>query len=139
MHNTHKIVLWVLFCPSIPQAGGESFRLKRSISSLLPSACAILPFGPKGCILAVGLPRRLARRWPPPLPNDPVCAGLLRVWMRSLLCALACSTSPMTPSGIHLSTFLLLESLQLFHTPRKRAHYQLGMRMLLATAFYPRL
>ena len=117
MHSTHKIVLWVLFCPSIPQAGGESFRLKRSISSPLPSVCAILPFGPKACLLAVALPRQLAKPWSPPVLNDPACDGLLRVWMRSWLCALPFSTSPITRSGINLGHFWLLDCLQLFHTP----------------------
>src|SRR5260370_22670450 len=82
------------------------------------SACVILPFGPKACISAVALPRRLAKPWSPPVPKNPACDGLPMAWMRSWLCALPFSTSPMTRSGINLGHFWLLDCLQLFHTPR---------------------
>src|SRR5260370_609952 len=83
------------------------------------SACVILPFGPKACISAVALPRRLAKPWSPPVPKNPACDGLPMAWMRSWLCALPFSTSPMTRSGINLGHFWLLDCLQLFHTPRE--------------------
>src|ERR1700694_3003189 len=83
------------------------------------SACGILPFGPKACISAVGLPRRLAKPWSPPVPKNPACDGLPMAWMRFWLCVLPFSTSPMTRSGIHLGHFWLLDCLQLFHTPAK--------------------
>src|SRR5205823_1724861 len=94
-----------------------SQKLKRSISSPMLSACVILLFGLKACISAVGLPRRLAKPWSPPVPNDPACDGLPMAWMRFSLCALPFSISPITRSGIHLSHFWLLDCLQLFHTP----------------------
>src|SRR2546430_4328853 len=94
-----------------------SQQLKRIISSRMLSACGILPFGPKACILAVGLPRRLAKPWSPPVLKNPACDGLPMAWMRSWLCALPCSTSPITHFGINLGHFWLLDCLQLFHTP----------------------
>src|SRR6266516_5729820 len=94
-----------------------SQKLKRSISFPMHSACAILPFAPKACISAVALPRRLAKPWSPPVPKNPACDGLPMAWMRSWLCALPFSTSPMTRSGINLGHFRLLDCLQLFHTP----------------------
>src|SRR5258708_13357254 len=97
-----------------------SQKLRRTIFSPMPNGCAIQPFGPKACISAVELPKLLVKLLFPLVPNDPVCDGLLMVWMRFWLYGLLCSTSLMTLSGINLSNFWLLDDLQLFHTPPSR-------------------
>ncbi len=51
--------------------------------------------------------------------NDQECVGPHKVLMQSLLCVLPCSTKPTRPSGNHVIT-LLLDCLQIFHTPPSR-------------------
>src|SRR6266699_6657781 len=95
-------------------------KLKRTIFAPMQSGCVILPFEQKACISAVALPRLLAKPLSLPVPNDPACDGLHMVWRLSWLYGLLSSISPMILSGIHLSTFLPLDCLHLFHTPPKQ-------------------
>lgn len=63
------------------------------------------------------LEARLAQPWSLLAPHAPGCGGLLTISMPSPPSARLFSTSPLTPSGIYLSTLRLLEDVQLFHTP----------------------
>ena len=91
-------------------------RLKLIISVRTQSVCNILFFGHKECIWEAGLLKLLVKPLFPHVRNDQECVGLHKVSMLSLLYAPPCSTKPTKPSSNHV-TILLLDCLQLFHTP----------------------